>query len=114
MDNFQKKFIEEATDLINDLEQALLTLEKKPKDSEIIASVFRIMHSLKGGGGMFGFEEISNFTHNLETTYDEIRNGKLNVTEELLSITFSSVDHLRNLLDPDDLKNKKINKNHNI
>ena len=114
MDNFQKKFIEEATDLINDLEQALLTLEKKPKDTEIIASVFRIMHSLKGGGGMFGFEEISNFTHNLETTYDEIRSGNLKVTEELLSITFSSVDHLRNLLDPDALLNDKIKKNHKI
>jgi len=114
MDNFQKKFIEEATDLINDLEQALLTLEKKPKDTEIIALVFRIMHSLKGGGGMFGFEEISTFTHNLETTYDEIRSGNLSVTEELLSITFSSVDHLRNLLDPDALNNDKIKKNHNI
>ncbi|MBN1253066.1 MAG: chemotaxis protein CheA [Bacteroidales bacterium] len=114
MDNFQKKFIEEATDLINDLEQALLSLEKQPKDTEIVASVFRIMHSLKGGGGMFGFDEISNFTHNLETIYDEIRNGNLLVTEELLSITFSSVDHLRNLLDPEALKNEQISKNHNI
>lgn len=114
MDNFQKKFIEEATDLINNLEKAVLTLERDINNNELIAEVFRIMHSLKGGGGMFGFDDISNFTHNLETIYDEVRNGKLKVTDDLLSITFSSVDHLRNLLDPDALKDKQINKNHNI
>ncbi|MEN8118923.1 MAG: chemotaxis protein CheA [Bacteroidota bacterium] len=114
MDSFQKKFIEEATDLINNLEEAVLALEKDISNNELIAEVFRIMHSLKGGGGMFGFEDISNFTHNLETIYDEVRNGKLIVTDDLLSITFSSVDHLRSLLDPDALKDKQIEKNHNI
>jgi len=112
MDNFQKKFIEEATDLINNLEEALLTLEKKPGDKDLIAGVFRIMHSLKGGGGMFGFDAISNFTHNLETIYDEVRNDRLKINEDLLSITFSAVDHLRNLLNPDALNDKQIKKIH--
>jgi two-component system, chemotaxis family, sensor kinase CheA len=114
MDNFQKKFIEEAIDLINNLEESLLTLEKKPDDSELIAAVFRIMHSLKGGGGMFGFDEISHFTHNLETIYDEVRNNRLKLTEELLSVTFSAVDHLRNLLNPNALKDPLIKKNHTL
>ena len=114
MDNFQQKFIEEATDLINNLEVAVLSLEKDISNKDLIAEVFRIMHSLKGGGGMFGFEEISNFTHNLETIYDEVRNGNLNITKELLEITFSSVDHLRNLLDPDALNDVQINNNHKI
>lgn len=114
MDSFQKKFIEEATDLINNLELAVLALERDIKNNELIAEVFRIMHSLKGGGGMFGFEEISNFTHNLETIYDEVRNGNLPVTEDLLSVTFSSVDHLRNLLNADALNNEQIKKNHEI
>lgn len=114
MDNFQKKFIEEATDLINNLEEALLSLERNKADKELIAAVFRIMHSLKGGGGMFGFDDISSFTHNLETIYDEVRSGRLKVTADLLGITFSSVDHLRSLLDPNALKNDQINKNHSI
>lgn len=114
MDNFQKKFIEEAIDLINNLEESLLTLEKKPDDNELIAAVFRIMHSLKGGGGMFGFEEISVFTHNLETIYDEVRNNRLKLTEDLLSVTFSAVDHLRNLLNPNPLKDPLIKKNHEL
>jgi len=114
MDSFQKKFIEEATDLINNLEEAVLALEKDITNTELIAEVFRIMHSLKGGGGMFGFEDISNFTHNLEAIYDELRSGKLQVTDDLLSITFSSVDHLRSLLDPEALKDKQTSKNHDI
>jgi len=112
MDNFQKKFIEEAIDLINNLEETLLRLEKKPGDNELIAAVFRIMHSLKGGGGMFGFDDISHFTHNLETIYDEVRNNRLKLTEELLSVTFSAVDHLRNLLNNNALADPLIKKNH--
>ena len=114
MDSFQKKFIEEATDLINDLEVAVLALEKDIQNQELIAEVFRIMHSLKGGGGMFGFDAISHFTHNLETVYDEVRNGNLSISENLMSITFSAVDHLRSLLNPDALKDENIKRNHEI
>lgn len=114
MDNFQKKFIEEATDLINNLEEAVLALEKDVSNKELIGEVFRIMHSLKGGGGMFGFDDISNFTHNLETIYDEVRTGSLKITDDLMSVTFSSVDHLRSLLDPDALSNPQISKNNEI
>jgi two-component system, chemotaxis family, sensor kinase CheA len=99
MDEFQKKFIEEATDLINDLENALLDLEKDPTDKNIIGQVFRVMHSLKGGGAMFGFDSISQFTHNLETIYDLVRNDKMTVGKSLLNITLSSVDHLKRLLE---------------
>ncbi len=101
MDEFRKKFIEEATDLINALESAVLVLEGNSQNEELINEVFRIMHSLKGGGAMFGFVMISDFTHNLENIYDEIRNGKKKITKELLDITFNSVDHLRSLIKPD-------------
>ena len=70
MDNFQSKFLEEASDLINQLEQALLALEQDTNNPELVDSIFRIMHSLKGGGGMFGFENISNYTHKMENMYD--------------------------------------------
>ncbi len=114
MDNFRLKFIEEATDLINALENSLLSLEINNQNSDLINEIFRIMHSLKGGGAMFGFETISEFTHNMENIYDEIRNKKAKITQELLSITLSSVDHLRNLLDdnlastPEVISNNKI------
>lgn len=102
MENFRDKFIDEANDLINDLEKTLLELESDPTNMDVIQSVFRVMHSLKGGSAMFGFGKIDKFTHDLENIYDLIRNGKLTVDNEILNITLSSVDHLRNLLQEED------------
>jgi len=101
MDNFKKKFVEEAYDLINGLEKALLTLEENPEDISIIQQVFRIMHTLKGNSSMFGFTKMDQFTHELETLYDDIRNGKVKVNREILDVTLDSVDHLKVLLDED-------------
>ena len=104
MDNFRKKFIEEATEHIGELEKALLELERDPENKELVEKVFRIMHSLKGGGAMFGFEKISEFTHNLENVYDLVRNGQMYVSKDLLDATLASVDHLTNLLDDDKIE----------
>ncbi len=108
IDNFKKKFIEEATEHIQDLEQALLELEQNPTNKPLIERVFRAMHSLKGGGAMFGFEKISEFTHNLETAYDLVRNGEMEVTNELLNLTLASVDHLGALLNDDSSNSESV------
>jgi two-component system chemotaxis sensor kinase CheA len=103
MDAFRKKFIEEALEHINDLESALLSLESNPDNTkELVERVFRSMHSLKGGGAMFGFEKISEFTHDLETVYDLVRTGQKEINQELLNLTLASVDHLKALLNEDD------------
>ncbi len=99
MDNFKKKFIEEATDLIDGLEKALLLLEQNTEDAGLIQQVFRVMHTLKGNSSMFGFELIDRYTHNLETVYDLIRSKKLKLSRDVLDVTFASVDHLKQLLD---------------
>ncbi len=103
MDKFRDKFIEEATDNINDLEDALLLIENDPEDKELIERIFRAMHSLKGGGAMFGFNTLSEFTHHLETLYDLVREGKYKITRKLLDVTLASVDHMKALLANDDL-----------
>lgn len=99
MDDFRNKFKEEAAELIDQMEDALLKLEKSPDDMALIQVVFRIMHTLKGNSSMFGFEIIDKFTHNLETIYDMIRNQELELTEEILNTTLACVDHLKNMLD---------------
>lgn len=98
MEQFRDKFIDEANDLINELEKVLLELESQPDNSDLIQQVFRVMHSLKGGSAMFGFTKMDKFTHHLENIYDLIRNNKLAISEEILDITLASVDHLRNLV----------------
>lgn len=112
MDNFRKKFLEEAFEHVNDLEKALLELENDISDKELVERIFRAMHSLKGGGAMFGFEKISNFTHNLENIYDLVRNDKLEVTKELLTLTLESVDHIKVLLNEDETSNAEIEGKH--
>lgn len=99
MDNFKKKFVEEAYDLINDLEKAVLDLEDSSDDPDLVQSVFRIMHTLKGNSSMFGFEQIDRFTHHMETIYDLVRSGDREVTPSIMEVTLGSVDHLRTLLD---------------
>lgn len=103
MDNFRKKFLEEATEHCNDLESSLLKLENEPESKPWVEKVFRSMHSLKGGGGMFGFQKISELTHHLENVYDLVRSGHMPVSPGLLTFTLRTVDHLRHLLDTDEV-----------
>lgn len=112
MDNFRKKFIEEATEHIQDLEQALLELENSPTNKPLIERVFRAMHSLKGSGAMFGFEKISEFTHHLETVYDLVRNDEMSINSELLNLTLKSVDHLSSLLNEENESPETLMENH--
>lgn len=99
MDNIQGKFLHEATELIDDLEKALLQLENNPRDTAQVEEVFRVMHTFKGTAKMFGFDKIGEFTHHLESVFAELRNGRIAVTDEILDVTLRSVDHIRHLLD---------------
>ena len=103
IDKFRAKFVEESLDNVRDMEEALFLLEGDPKNREIIERIFRAMHSLKGGGAMFGFNDLSEFTHHLETVFDWVRNGKLDVSKDLISLTFSSIDEIKFLLGTGDL-----------
>jgi two-component system, chemotaxis family, sensor kinase CheA len=106
MDHFKVKFINEAADLVNSLEEAVLSLETNREEITLIEQIFRVMHTFKGNSNMFGFDKISEFTHHLETIYDLVRTGKLAMTNELFNVTFQSVDHLKKLLKDEDLKDK--------
>ena len=81
MDKHRETFKEEAYELLGELETALLELEESPDNKELIGRVFRVMHTVKGSGAMFGFDDIADFTHEIETIYDLVRNGKMAVTK---------------------------------
>ncbi len=89
---------EEASELLSELETSLLELEETPDDNDLINRVFRAMHTIKGSGSMFGFDEIAAFTHEVETVFDLVRNGKMVVTKTLLDLTLKSRDHISALL----------------
>ena len=90
---------EEATELLSELETSLLELEENPQDDDLINRVFRAMHTIKGSGAMFGFDDIARFTHEVETVFDQVRNGKLQVTRPLLDLTLQARDQISTMLD---------------
>ena len=92
-------FREEACELLQELESALLELEENPEEGELIGRVFRAMHTIKGSGAMFGFTDISGFTHEVETVYDHVRNGMASVDKELIDETLKACDLIRAMLD---------------
>ncbi len=98
MEHLQSIFMDEAAELLMDLEKGLLQLETNPADSDGIAKAFRCMHTLKGSAKMFGFNGINILTHQLESIYQSIREGNQDLTPAILQITYQCLDHLRKLL----------------
>nr|WP_320009691.1 chemotaxis protein CheA [uncultured Desulfobulbus sp.] len=92
-------FREEAAELLASLETALLDLEESPQDEELVAQVFRAMHTIKGSGAMFGFDEVAEFTHEVETVFDLVRKGEVPVTAHLVSQSLGARDYIRALLE---------------
>jgi len=98
MIEYQQKYIDDAGELIAKLETELINFEHDIKNDAIVHELFRVMHTLKGTSGMFGFQKIEAFTHILEDIYDLIRNKQLKINKEILDLTFESVDLLKLLL----------------
>ncbi len=101
LDQISSVFFEEANELLDNLEGYLLTLETEPQNQEIISAVFRAMHTIKGSSGMFGFDDIQNFTHEMESAFDKVRNGFVPVSPELINLTLKARDHIRSMLGVD-------------
>ena len=98
LEQINEIFFEEASELLESLEGHLLSLEQNPDNPEIISAVFRVMHTIKGSSGMFGFDDISSFTHEVESTFDAVRNGSAPVTPQLISLTLKARDHIMDML----------------
>ena len=91
-------FKEESHELLEELEAALLKLEKSPKEQELIQVVFRVMHNIKGAAQMFGFDEIGLFTHKIETFFDKVRKGEIQINEVIISLTLAARDQILGML----------------
>lgn len=99
LEQLSSVFFDEANELLDNLEEQLLALSDNNGDPETIAAVFRAMHTIKGSSAMFGFNEISTFTHEAESAMDQVRNGIIPVTPELIDLLLKARDHIRSLLD---------------
>ncbi|MGD8781795.1 MAG: chemotaxis protein CheA [Ignavibacteria bacterium] len=91
-------YFEEAEELLQNLESALIELEKNPFDMEYVGEAFRSLHTLKGSSGMYGFDKISEFSHDIENIFDKIRSGKIQISKEIIDLTLKSIDQIRLML----------------
>ncbi len=98
MSQFHQVFFEECFEGLEAMESGLLTLDMGDIDSEIINTIFRGAHSIKGGSGTFGFTVVAEYTHIMETLLDEMRDGRRKVTQPAVAVLLESVDCLREML----------------
>ena len=101
-------FKEEAYDLLDDIEAALLELRDNPGDSELINRLFRAFHTIKGSGAMFGFKAVSKFTHEVETAIDKIREGSGVVPDALREVLLTARDQILTMIETDDPESPAI------
>ena len=98
IEKYKQTFLEESHEVLVELESALLALNENRGDHELVGRAFRALHTIKGSGAMFGFDELAGFVHNLENAFDEVRNGRLQVTSELINLALSALDQIRAML----------------
>lgn len=98
MAQFHQVFFEESFEGLDIMETGLLNMDPGAVDAEEINAIFRAAHSIKGGSGTFGFMNVSEFTHVMETLLDEMRDGRREVTADATDALLKSVDVLRDML----------------
>jgi two-component system chemotaxis sensor kinase CheA len=95
---FHEIFFEESFEALDAMEAALLKLSAGEVDAELINTIFRVAHSIKGGAATFAFNEVAGFTHVLETLLDQLRAGKRQVRPDIVDVLLRSGDAMRAML----------------
>lgn len=99
LDSARQAFLAEVAELLQSMEDALLALEDDPENPESLNEVFRAMHTIKGTGGVFGYDAIVDFTHTVETLMDRVRSGRVPLTRPLIATLVECRDHTARLVD---------------
>ncbi len=94
MEAIKLTYFQECDELLLAMEEGLIAMESGEADSEIINAVFRAVHSIKGGGGAFGFNVMVGFAHVFETVLDHIRSGTLQPTPDVVKVLLRAGDKL--------------------
>ncbi len=92
-------FIQEAQELLESMEQALLAMEDNPDDDTHVNAIFRAAHTIKGTGGIFGFDYVVTFTHVVENILDNVRQGELKIDSTLIALLLQAKDHMEVLVE---------------
>ena len=106
--DFTNTFYEESEFLLSEIESSILDLESSPDDREVINSLFRAVHTLKGNSGMFGFDAVADIGHFMENVIGRIRDNTLNATTEITDVFLSVLDIIKNFFEKKDVSQEKL------
>ena len=99
LSQYLEVFIDETKEHLQTLNDQVLILEEEPDNIDTINEIFRAAHSLKGMAGTMGFKRMQRLTHDMENVFSTIRDGKMNVTPDLVDVVFKCLDAIEEYLD---------------
>ena len=94
----QAVFLEEASEILKEIERDLLDLETSPDNRTLVDGLFRHLHTLKGSAGVAGMDELAHYTHAVESMLDEVRNGRIAMSSVLASLLLEALDCLKGFI----------------
>src|ERR1700741_920910 len=98
LSQFYQVFLEEAGENLENMEQKLLELDVEAADDEEMNAIFRCAHSVKGGAATFGFSDVAELTHHMETLLDKLRRHELQPNTQMVDVLLAAGDALKALL----------------
>jgi two-component system, chemotaxis family, sensor kinase CheA len=98
LDDFKATYFDECSELLNELEEQFAAIEQGERSSDRLNAVFRAIHSIKGGGGAFGFGELVAFAHAYETLLDKVRDGQIPLTDDVAALCIRANDVVADLV----------------
>ncbi|WP_339645421.1 chemotaxis protein CheA [uncultured Pelagibacterium sp.] len=92
LDEFRATYFDECSELLLELEEQFSAIQEGDRDGDRLNAVFRAIHSIKGGGGAFGFDALVKFAHSFETLLDYVRDGRVELSEDVVVLCIRSID----------------------
>lgn len=97
MDDLLQDFLTEASELLSDVDNKLVELEKRPNDKALLNTIFRGFHTIKGGAGFLNVDPMVSLCHRTENLFDKLRNGELSITPELMDTILNATGVVRDM-----------------
>jgi len=96
---YKEMFLEESHEQLQEWENCLLNLEKNLSNRELVDTLFRAIHTIKGSAGFVGFDSLQKITHDIESSIQDVRDGKIELTLKSVDILFAGLDIAQKMID---------------
>ena len=97
MEDLLQDFLQEASDMLSDVDNKLVDLERYPDDRQLLNDIFRGFHTIKGGAGFLNATELVTLCHLTENLFDKLRNGEMPLTPELMDVIMAATQGVRTM-----------------